>query len=127
MYPTDRRYSKEHEWILVDGNTATIGITDYAQDQLGDLVFVELPEVGREVALGDEAAVLESVKAAGEVHAPAAGTISEVNETLLEEPQKVNEDPEGEGWFLRLQVTDTEELEQLMDEEAYKEFLDGLT
>ena len=121
------RYTEDHEWVSVDdAGVGTIGITDYAQEQLGDLVFVELPEVGREVAQGDEAAVLESVKAAGEVKAPVGGTVTEVNATLADDPAVINQDPRGEGWFLRLQVTDSGELDDLMDEEAYKKFLDEI-
>jgi len=121
------RYTEDHEWVSVDdAGLGTIGITDYAQDKLGDLVFVELPEIGREVAQGDEAAVLESVKAAGEVKAPVAGTITEVNEALTEDPSVINQDPEGDGWFLRIQLNDTAELDDLMDEEAYSKFLEDL-
>jgi glycine cleavage system H protein len=121
------RYTEDHEWVSVDdAGLGTVGITDYAQDQLGDLVFVELPEIGREVAQGDEAAVLESVKAAGEVKAPVGGTITEVNEALTEDPAVVNQDPEGDGWFLRLKLNDRAELEGLMDEEAYTALLQDL-
>lgn len=124
---SDVKYTEDHEWIRLDEDeVATIGITDYAQEQLGDLVFVELPELDKTLAQGDEAAVLESVKAAGEVKAPASGTVVEVNETLGEDPAAINADPEGEGWFLRLKLSDPGELESLMDEEAYKAYLADL-
>ncbi len=118
------RYTKDHEWIRLDGETATIGITNYAQEQLGDVVFVELPEVGKEVAAGDEAAVVESVKAASEVYAPVAGEVVEVNEALTDAPDKVNEDPQGDGWFVKIKLADKTALDGLMDEDAYKAFLE---
>ncbi|QPC42121.1 glycine cleavage system protein GcvH [Kaustia mangrovi] len=118
------RYTKDHEWIRLDGETATIGITNYAQEQLGDVVFVELPEVGKEVAAGDEAAVVESVKAASEVYAPVAGEVVEVNEALTDAPDKVNEDPQGDGWFVKIKLADKSALDGLMDEDAYKAFLE---
>lgn len=117
------RYTKEHEWILLEGEVATIGITDYAQDQLGDVVFVELPEVGKQVDEGDEAAVVESVKAASEVYAPVGGEVVEVNSALTEDPAKVNQDPEGAGWFVKVKIADPEALDDLMDEDTYKAFL----
>ncbi len=121
------RYTKDHEWILMeDDEIGVIGITDYAQDQLGELVYVELPEVDQELAAGSDAVVIESVKAAGEVKAPVGGSVVEVNESLVDEPEKVNNDPMGEGWFVKLKVTDSSELDALMDEEAYKEYTDDL-
>ena len=118
------KYSEDHEWIRLEADdVATIGITDFAQEQLGDLVFVELPDVDKELAQGEEAAVLESVKAAGEVKAPASGTVVEINETLGDDPSTVNSDPQGEGWFLRLKLSDPSELDALMDEDAYKAFV----
>lgn len=117
------KYSKEHEWISVDGDIATIGITQHAAEQLGDLVFVELPAIGKTVAPGDEAAVVESVKAASEVYAPLSGEVVEINSVLEGEPGKVNEAPEGEGWFLKLKLSDPSELDGLMDEAAYKAFV----
>jgi len=120
------KFTEEHEWVLVEGDVATIGITNYAQEQLGDVVFVELPEVGREVAKGDEAAVVESVKAASEVYAPITGEIVEINGALDETPAKVNEDAEGAGWFVKMKLSDTSELEELMDEAAYNTFTAGL-
>ncbi len=124
---SDVRYTEDHEWIRSEeGGVATVGITDYAQEQLGDLVFVELPDVDKEIAQGEEAAVLESVKAAGEVKAPASGTVIEVNEALGDDPSTINSDPQGEGWFLRLKLSDPGELDSLMNEEAYKAFLADL-
>lgn len=118
------KFSKEHEWIRVEGDVATIGITQHAAEQLGDLVFVELPDVGKTVAPGDEAAVVESVKAASEVYAPVSGEVIEVNSVLADEPGKVNEAPEGDGWFMKLKLSDTSELEGLMDEAAYQAFVE---
>ncbi|SDT92125.1 glycine cleavage system protein GcvH [Stappia sp. ES.058] len=120
------RYTEDHEWIAVEGDVATVGITNYAQEQLGDVVFVELPEVGRKVAKGDEAAVVESVKAASEVYAPLDGEVVGANDMLADEPGKVNEDPEGAAWFLKIRMSDTGQLEGLMDEAAYKTHLEGL-
>jgi len=117
------KFSKEHEWISVDGDIATIGITSHAAEQLGDLVFVELPNVGKAVAPGDEAAVVESVKAASEVYAPVSGEVVEVNSVLADEPGKVNEAPQGDGWFLKLKLSDPSELDALMDEAAYQAFV----
>jgi len=117
------KYSKEHEWISVDGDVATIGITQHAAEQLGDLVFVELPAIGKTVAPGDETAVVESVKAASEVYAPLSGEVVEVNSVLEGEPGKVNEAPEGEGWFLKLKLSSPSELDGLMDEAGYKAFV----
>ncbi|WP_108879573.1 glycine cleavage system protein GcvH [Anderseniella sp. Alg231-50] len=121
---SDVKYSKEHEWISVDGDVATIGITQHAAEQLGDLVFVELPAIGKTVAPGDEAAVVESVKAASEVYAPLSGEVVEVNSMLEGEPGKVNEAPEGEGWFLKLKLSSPSELDGLMDEAGYKAFVE---
>ena len=119
-------FTEDHEWISVDGDTGVVGISAYAAKQLGDVVFVELPEIGREMAKGDEAAVVESVKAASEVYSPIGGEVTEVNGALEDEPAKVNEDPSGEGWFLKIKITDKDELSSLMDEEAYKKYCDGL-
>ena len=119
-------YTEEHEWIVVAGNVATLGITDYAQAQLGDVVFVEVPTVGRKVKKGEETAVVESVKAASEVYSPVTGTVVESNEPLANSPITVNEDPEGAGWFCRIEMSDPAELEVLMDEAAYKTFVEGL-
>ncbi|PTW62244.1 glycine cleavage system H protein [Breoghania corrubedonensis] len=119
-------YSKDHEWVAVEGDVATIGITDFAQSQLGDVVFVELPDVGKTLAQGDEAAVVESVKAASEVYAPISGDVTEANDALVDAPAKVNEDPEGAAWFVKMTVSDKAELEDLMDEAAYKAFVESL-
>ncbi|MGC1271275.1 MAG: glycine cleavage system protein GcvH [Croceibacterium sp.] len=121
-----RYFTEEHEWIEVDGESATIGITDYAQGQLGDLVFVEVPKAGTVLAKGKDAAVVESVKAASDVYSPVSGTVTEGNSALEDDPALVNGDPEGEGWFFRLTMSDPAELEGLMDEAAYKEFLADL-
>jgi glycine cleavage system H protein len=121
------RYTKEHEYIRMDGDTGVVGITDYAQGQLGDVVFVELPEVGRMVAKGEEAAVVESVKAASEVYAPVSGEVVAVNEDLEGSPAAVNEEPSGRGWFLKLKVKDPAELEDLMTEEQYREFVASIS
>lgn len=120
------KFTEEHEWVLVEGDVATIGISNYAQEQLGDVVFVELPEVGKELAKGDEAAVVESVKAASEVYAPITGEIVEINGALDETPAQVNEDAEGAGWFVKIKLSDASELNELMDEAAYNTFTAGL-
>jgi glycine cleavage system H protein len=113
------RFTKDHEWIRADGAIATVGITDHAQDQLGDIVFVELPEVGRKVAKGETVAVVESVKAASDIYAPVAGEVTEVNAALADKPALVNEDAEGQAWFFKLKLADTAELDTLMDRAAY--------
>ncbi len=118
-------YTREHEWISVDGEAATVGITDFAQGQLGDIVFVDLPEPGRQVSKGGEAAVVESVKAASDVYAPVSGEVTEANAALGDEPALVNSDAEGEGWFFRLRLSDPSELDGLMDSAAYKEFCES--
>lgn len=121
-----RYYTEEHEWIEVEGTSATVGITDYAQEQLGDIVFVEVPESGKELESGDEAAVVESVKAASDVFAPIGGTVAESNEALAEDPGLVNSSPEEDGWFFKLTIADPSELEGLMDESAYRKFVAAL-
>ena len=121
------KYSEDHEWLRAnEDGSVTVGISDYAQKQLGDVVSVELPEPGRQVGRDEETAVVESVKAASDVKAPISGTVEAVNETLTDEPEKVNTDPLGEGWFLRLRPTDPAEIEALMDEAAYEAFIAGL-
>lgn len=120
------RYSRDHEYVRLDGKTATIGITDYAQQQLGDIVYVELPEVGKVLAKGDEAAVVESVKAASEVYAPLSGTVTATNSELEGAPATVNEDPMGKGWFLKLELSDDGELAGLMSEADYQAYVEGL-
>ncbi len=118
----DLRYSKDHEWVRVEGDVAVIGISGYAQEQLGDVVFVELPETGKAVAKGDEAAVVESVKAASEIFSPVTGEIVEVNEPLTDDPGLVNRAPTAEGWFLKIRMSDPGEIEALMDAAAYEAF-----
>jgi glycine cleavage system H protein len=121
-----RYFTEDHEWIDVDGDTATVGITDYAQSQLGDIVFVEVPDEGKEVSKGDDAAVVESVKAASDVYAPVSGKVIAGNEALADNPALVNEDPEGEGWFFKLTLSDTSELDSLMNDSAYQEYVSKL-
>ena len=114
------KYTEDHEWIRIEDDGAVIGISDYAQEQLGEVVFVELPEVGTEIAKGDEAAVVESVKAASEVHAPASGVVTAVNEALADDPGKVNQDPMGDGWFIKIKLSEPSQLDALMDDAAYQ-------
>lgn len=121
-----RYFTKEHEWIEVDGDTATVGITEHAQHQLGDVVFVEVPEAGKHLSQGREAAVVESVKAASDVYAPASGEVVEGNAALADEPSLVNQAAEGEGWFFKLRLSDPAELEKLMGEDEYKAYADSL-
>jgi glycine cleavage system H protein len=123
----NRKYSQDHEWVEVEGETGMIGISDYAQEQLGDVVFVELPDVGKMLDRGDEAAVVESVKAAAEVYAPVGGEVVEVNDALNGDPSLVNTDAFGDGWFAKLRLTDPAELDELMDEAAYKTYCEGLS
>jgi glycine cleavage system H protein len=123
---SETRFTDQHEWVRIEGDEATIGITKYAAEQLGDVVFVELPEKGRKVGTGGEAAVVESVKAASEVYAPIAGEITDSNDALAADPAKVNADPEGDGWFFKLKIADKGELGKLMSEAQYAEFVKGL-
>jgi glycine cleavage system H protein len=120
------RYTRDHEWVRLEGDVAVVGISKYAQEQLGDIVYVELPEIGKKLAKGAEAAVVESVKAASEVYAPVAGEVVAVNETLTDEPAKVNESPEVSGWFVKLKPANPTDLDALMDETAYKAFLETI-
>ena len=124
MYPSDRKYSKEHEWILVEGGIATVGITQFAQDQLGDIVYVELPEVGREIDKDDVLGTIESVKAVSEIYAPLGGKVTAVNETLDGQPETVNAAPHDDGWYCKLELREAAELEQLMDAEAYAKLVE---
>ncbi|SDF40337.1 MULTISPECIES: glycine cleavage system protein GcvH [Thalassobaculum] len=117
------KYTEDHEWVSVDGDVGTVGITAHAQEQLGDIVFVELPDVGKTVAKGDEAGVVESVKAASEIYAPVAGEIVEVNEALADAPGTANSDPTGAGWFFKVKLSDPSELDGLMDEAAYNDLI----
>ena len=122
---SSKRYTEDHEWIMLDGDEATVGISNHAQEQLGDIVFVELPEVGKALQKGKEAAVVESVKAASEIYAPADGEVLEVNEALNDDPAKVNSAAEGDGWFFKMKLNDAAQVESLMDEAASKTFIEG--
>jgi glycine cleavage system H protein len=123
---SEMKYTKEHEWVRVDGDVATCGISDYAQEQLGDIVYVEVPSVGMTVAQAAEIATIESVKAASEIYAPIAGEVVAVNEALADDPSLVNSDPTGEGWFFKLRVAESADLEGLMDEAAYAAYVEEL-
>ena len=123
---SDVRYTDQHEWIRLEGDEATVGITKFAAESLGDVVFVELPASGKVVKAGGEAAVVESVKAASDIYAPAGGTVTSVNSALEKEPSKVNEDPEGAGWFFKMTLSDKSELAKLMDAAAYAKFVESL-
>jgi glycine cleavage system H protein len=123
---SETRYTDQHEWVRVDGEEATVGITKYAAEQLGDVVYVELPEAGRKVGQGGEVAVVESVKAASEVYAPVGGEVTSANPDLGQDPAKVNADPEGEGWFFRMKLADKGEFAKLMTDAQYAEFVKGL-
>ena len=120
------KFTRDHEWVRVEGSTAVVGITDYAQQQLGDVVYVELPEVGRELEQGKEAAVVESVKAASEVYAPLSGEVTAANTELTGEPARVNSDAQGGAWFFKMTVADPMQLDQLMSEAQYKDYVAGL-
>ncbi len=123
---SERRYTEDHEWVLLEDNTVTIGISDHAQEQLGDVVYVELPEEGAEFAEGAQAATVESVKAASEIYAPVAGEVVEVNGALNDAPDLVNSDPFGDGWFFKIKVADAGAVGKLMDESAYKKYVESL-
>jgi glycine cleavage system H protein len=120
----DTRYTSDHEYIRVENEFGTIGISEYAQDKLGDIVFVELPEIGKVLSKGQEAAVVESVKAASEVYAPVSGEVVEVNQAIVENPELVNQDPEGNAWFIRMRIGNSKELDVLMSADAYKDYLE---
>jgi glycine cleavage system H protein len=122
-FPEDVKYSKEHEWVLVEGNVATVGITDYAQEQLGDIVFVELPAVGDKVSKEDAFGVVESVKAVNDIFAPVSGKVLEVNDDLPDNPEIINEDPYGDGWMIKIEMNDPEDLEDLMNAAEYEEYV----
>ena len=121
--PEGLKYSKEHEWVATEESLATVGITDYAQDQLGEVVYIELPAVGDKVSKDDPFGVVESVKAVSDIYAPISGTVTEVNQELIESPEMVNEDPYGDGWLIKVKITDMSDLEDLMDAEEYGELL----
>lgn len=125
MYPTEYRYSREHEWVALEDDLCRIGITDYAQDELGEVVFVELPEVGQTFARDEEVGTIESVKAVAEVFAPVSGDVAEVNSELEDSPERLNEDPHGEGWLIKLRVSDASELDGLMTAAEYEDFIAG--
>lgn len=120
------KFTEDHEWVKIDGDVATVGITKYAAEALGDVVFVEVPETGASFAKGDDMAVVESVKAASDVYAPIGGEVTQGNDALADAPEIVNEDPEGAGWFAKLKVADASELDRLMDADAYKTYCEGL-
>jgi glycine cleavage system H protein len=122
---SELKFSEHHEWVLIDGDVATVGITDHAQQQLGDIVFVEVPEAGKELSKGDDAAVVESVKAASEVYAPLTGEVVASNEALADAPETVNSDPMGDGWFYKMTIADSSELAELMDADAYKSLVES--
>ena len=122
-FPEDLKYSKEHEWVLVESGVATVGVTDYAQDQLGDIVFVELPAVGDKVSKEDAFGVVESVKAVSDIYAPVSGKVVEVNDDLPENPEMLNEDPYGDGWIIKIEMNDPEELQDLMTAAEYEEYV----
>jgi glycine cleavage system H protein len=122
-FPEDLKYSREHEWALVEGKVATVGITDFAQDKLGDIVFVELPAVGDKVTKDEAMGVVESVKAVSDVYSPVSGTVIEINDDLPDSPDMINEDPYGDGWIVKIQMSDPTDLEDLMDSEAYEAFV----
>ena len=125
MYPTDRSYSKDHEWITVEGDHAVVGITDFAQQELGDIVYVELPKIGAEVKAGDVLGTIESVKAVSEIYSPLSGTVTAINSELDAQPELVNSDPHGGGWYCKIELSDPAQLEALMDSAAYEEFAQG--
>jgi glycine cleavage system H protein len=122
--PEGLRYSKEHEWVLVEGNIATIGITEYAQEELGDIVYVELPEVGEKVVKDDPFGAVESVKAVSDVYAPVSGTVLEVNDSLPDNPETINDDAYGDGWMIRVEMSDQDDLKDLMTAEEYAEYVE---
>jgi glycine cleavage system H protein len=122
-FPVGLKYSKEHEWVLVEGSMATIGITEYAQEELGDIVYVELPEVGEKVVKDDPFGAVESVKAVSDVYAPVSGTVLEINDVLPDNPETINDDPYGDGWMIRVELTDKDDLKDLMDAEEYAEYV----
>ena len=122
-YPEGLKYSKEHEWVLVENDVATIGITEFAQDELGDIVYVELPQVGEKISMDDPFGSVESVKAVSDIFAPISGSVVEVNDTLPDSPEIINEDPYGDGWMLKVQMTDKDELKELMSSDDYAEYI----
>jgi len=126
MYPDDFRYSKDHEWLRIEGDKGTVGITEFAQKQLGDVVYVELPQPGAVLEFHQSLGVIESVKAVSDIYSPLSGEVSEINEKLIESPELVNEDPHGKGWIVRIKIKDESEVEKLMSAAEYEKFLEGL-
>ena len=120
---SEKKYSKEHEWIILENEVATVGITNYAQESLGDIVFIELPEIGKSIKIGDQVGVVESVKAASELYSPVSGEIIEINNELVKNPQLLNSDPESSGWYMKLKINDIEEFNNLMNFNQYKELI----
>lgn len=125
MVPADRKYAKTHEWVKIEGDLAVVGISNHAQDSLGDITFVDLPKTGAQVRGGSECAVIESVKAAGDLYSPVSGTIAEINESLETAPEKINSDPYGEGWIIKIKDFNTADLDNLLDAAAYENFLES--
>lgn len=123
MYPTDYLYSREHEWVRVEGEMVVLGITDFAQEELGEVVFVELPEVGQMFNTGDELGTIESVKAVAEVYTPVAGEVVEVNDAVVDDPELLNDDPHGEGWLIKVRFSSASDLKELMNAEKYEEYV----
>jgi glycine cleavage system H protein len=126
MYPNDFRYTKDHEWIKVEGNEAVVGITDFAQNQLGDVIYVELPAVGKELAVHQSLGVVESVKSVSDIYAPVAGVVTAVNEALAQTSDLLNKDPHGQGWIVRIKIKDPKEIDGLLSAGDYEKFLEGL-
>jgi glycine cleavage system H protein len=126
MYPDDYYYTKDHEWIKVEGEKATVGITDFAQKQLGDVVYVEMPEVGKKLEFHQSIGVIESVKAVSDIYSPVSGEIIELNEKLDDSPELVNQDPHGKGWIIRVKIKDEAELQKLMSADEYEKFIEGI-
>lgn len=127
MYPADYRYTKEHEWVKIDGDTAVVGITDHAQDQLGDVVFVELPKTGAKVHASQSFGTVESVKAVSDIYAPLSGEVAEINEDLVDEPEALNADPHGKGWLIKIKFSDKAEIDALMSAEDYNAYVSAET
>ena len=126
MYPENFRYTKDHEWVKIEGDTASVGITDFAQSQLGDVVFVELPEIGEELKSHQTLGVVESVKAVSDIYSPISGEVTEVNEGLNDDPEILNQDPHSKGWIIKLKIKDKSELDELMSASEYEKYLEGL-